>query len=345
MAALAIAAASVFVLGSFDLFAKKAHAIVYINESLNGLNEGAPVKYRGVTIGSVKRVMVKFNQADDDYSMPVILEFQEDLLMRRLGEPIEVFTEQSFAHRIQQGLRASLQTESIVTGVLYIELQLSPNAPPPVFHQLEKKYVEIPTEPTEIQKIFKNLASFDLKTLEEKVNRLLDKLDSSVANVDFKGLSGSATSILSRIDELITSPDLEKDLKSFRAAVDEIRDLAQRLRERVDPVADELLLTLKDGRRVMDTAEGAVLDARRTVDSTAQHFKATLDEVDRTLAQVIGAVKNIRAALAPDAGLRHDLDMALRQVAEASQAISDFVEILKLHPNAILVGREYSSKR
>ena len=42
------------------------------------------------------------------------------------------------------GLRASLQTESLVTGVLYIEPRSNPNAPPPVFHQLKKIYPECP---------------------------------------------------------------------------------------------------------------------------------------------------------------------------------------------------------
>jgi len=45
------------------MFSKTKEFIVYFNDSLNGLSEGAPVKFRGVTIGTVKRVMVQFNQA------------------------------------------------------------------------------------------------------------------------------------------------------------------------------------------------------------------------------------------------------------------------------------------
>ena len=63
------------------------------------------------------------------------------------------------------GLRASLQTESLVTGVLYVDMRLNPNAPPPVFHQLEKRYPEMPTEPTQIQQLMDNLASLDIKSI------------------------------------------------------------------------------------------------------------------------------------------------------------------------------------
>src|SRR5262245_6186744 len=125
---------------SSEMFSKTREAICYFNDSLNGLNEGAPVKYRGVTIGSVKRVMVRDNQATNDYAMPVIIELEAKLLQERLGEPTEVFTDRVIAERIRLGLRASLQTESLVTGVLYIDIRPNPNAPPPVFHQLKKVY-------------------------------------------------------------------------------------------------------------------------------------------------------------------------------------------------------------
>ena len=134
----ALGVTGLLLFSSSKLFTQTRDCIVYFNDSLNGLNEGAPVKYRGVTIGSVKRVMVHFNQATNDYAMPVIIELQEKLMRRRLGRAIEVFTDRALEGRIKHGLRASLQAESLVTGVLYIEIRPNPNAPPPVFHQLEK---------------------------------------------------------------------------------------------------------------------------------------------------------------------------------------------------------------
>src|SRR5215471_7487866 len=126
---LGFAIAGVLLFGSWNLFAKTHLCIVYFDDSLNGLNEGAPVKYRGVTIGAVKRVMVRFNQASNDYAMPVIIEVDHKLIQERLGEPVEVFTEAALDERIRRGLRASLQTESLVTGVLYIDIRPNPNAP------------------------------------------------------------------------------------------------------------------------------------------------------------------------------------------------------------------------
>ena len=75
---------------SSKMFSKTHDEIVYFNESLNGLSEGAPLKYRGVTIGSVKRVMARFNQATNDNAMPVILEIEDKLVQQRLGDEEEL---------------------------------------------------------------------------------------------------------------------------------------------------------------------------------------------------------------------------------------------------------------
>ena len=136
------------------------------------MNEGAPVKYRGVTVGAVKRVMVRFNQATNDYAMPVIIEFQEKLLRERLGEPADIFNEATLEERVSRGLRASLQTESLVTGVLYVDMRPNPNAPPPIYHQVQKIYPELPTEPTQIQQLFNNLARLDIKSIETNYRKV-----------------------------------------------------------------------------------------------------------------------------------------------------------------------------
>ena len=132
----ALGVTGLLVFSTSKLFSKTRDLIVYFDDSLNGLNEGAPVKFRGVTIGSVKRVMVQFNQATNDYAMPVVLEFEEKLLRERMPTFGYVFREEAMAERIKRGLRATLQTESLVTGVLYVGMDIDPKASPPVFHQL-----------------------------------------------------------------------------------------------------------------------------------------------------------------------------------------------------------------
>jgi paraquat-inducible protein B len=309
----ALGVTGLLVFSSSKLFTQTRDCIVYFNESLNGLNEGAPVKYRGVTIGSVKRVMVHFDQATNDYTMPVIIELQEKLIRERVGEGVEVFTEHGLEERIRLGLRASLQAESLVTGVLYVEVRPNPHAPPPVFHQLEKRYPEIPTEPTQIQELLNNLASLDVKAIGTNVNALLAKLDSVLGRLDMAAISSGITNTLGSIDHLVSSPEITNTLVAARTALDQYRSLGEKLNSRVDPLAESITNSLA--------------------------------EANRTLAQLRGAADNLRNMLRPDSPLRTDLDQLLQQLAGTAESISTLVEFLKQHPNALITGREVLPKK
>src|SRR5580765_7049217 len=95
VAGLALGVCALVIFSSSRLFTRTREFILYFSDSLNGLNEGAPVKYRGVTIGSVKKVMIHYNQATNDYAMPVLIELQENLLRERMAEQAELLTDAS----------------------------------------------------------------------------------------------------------------------------------------------------------------------------------------------------------------------------------------------------------
>lgn len=313
---LALGVAGLLLFGSSRLFSSTLECIAYFDQSLNGLDEGAPVKYRGVTIGTVKRVMVRFNQATNDYAMPVILELQPKLMKERLGDdPGEFLSERALATRIPLGLRASLQTESFVTGLLYVDIRFSRRAPPPAFHQLEKRYAELPTEPTQIQQFMSNLASLDIKSVETNLNLLIRRLDSS--------LGTKLDPLLGKLDAAVTDlqtaqisrgiTNLLEDLAVVRSTLEQYRALGERLERRIDPLADSVTHSLA--------------------------------EADRALGQVRGAAENLRLMLAPESTERHDFDLALQQLAGAAQSIATLVDFLKQHPNALITGRELRPKK
>jgi paraquat-inducible protein B len=310
----ALGVTGLLLFSSSKLFSKSHDVIVYFNESLNGLSEGAPVKYRGVTIGAVKRVMAQFNQATNDNAMPVILEIEDKLVNQRLGDEAgrlfyaHVTDESVREARVKAGLRASLQTESLVTGVLYVDLRINPKAPDPVFHQLKKVYVELPSESTQIQQLFENLASLDLKSLETNVNHLITRIDTAVGELKMSDINAGVTNLLDSVNRLVTDPNLTNALAALRPTIDQYKELGAKVTSKVDPLMDS----------VTNTLAGA----------------------DRALAQIRGAGENLRIMLAPDSPVRNDLDQALEQLAAAGQSISSLADFLKQHPNALISGRE-----
>jgi paraquat-inducible protein B len=309
----ALGVTGLLLFSSSKMFSKTKDLIVYFDDSLNGLNQGAPVKFRGVTIGSVKRVMVQFNQATNDYAMPVIIELEEKLLRERMPSAAYAFAESAMAARIKAGLRATLQTESLVTGVLYVGVDINPNASPPVFHQLETLYPELPTEPTKTQQLFNNLASLDIKSIQTNVNALLTKLDATVGQLKMADINDSVTNLLASVNRLVTSPDITNGLAALRPTLDQYRDLGAKVTSKIDPLSDSITNSLA--------------------------------QADRALVQLRGAGENLKSMLSPDSPVRNDLDLALEQLAGAAQSISSLVDFLKQHPNALITGREILPKK
>lgn len=297
---------------SSRLFTRTSERILYFNTSLNGLNEGAPVKYRGVTIGSVKKVMLRFNQATNDYAMPVIIELQENLVRERVDGPGSFLELGSVETNVRRGLRASLEAESLVTGVLYVGLDIEEHPAPPVFHQLKPIYLEIPTQSTEVQALLKNLASFDLKGLEQKVTALIEKVETAVVDLHVGELSSGVTNLLTTFNRVVGSPELTNALATLNITLEQYRVLGENLNRRVDPLADGVTNTLA--------------------------------QADQTLAQIRGGVQNLRDLLAPDSAVRNDLTVALDQLAGAAQSISALADFLQSHPNALITGRAPAKK-
>jgi len=311
---LALGVIGLLLFSSLKTFRKTLDVIVYFNDSLNGLREDAPVKFRGVTIGSVKRVMVRFNQVPGDFALPVICAIEEKLVRERLGEgSAEFFTSRAMEERIQSGFRASLQTESLVTGLLYIDTRFNPKAPPPVFHQLEKIYPEIPTEPTQIQQLFENLASLDIKSLQTNLNGLILRLDHTIGEFNASEINRDITNLLCSVNALVTSADITNALAGIRPTLDQYRELAVKVTSKIDPLSDSITNTLVEAKRA--------------------------------LGQMRGAGENLRLMLAPDSPIRNDLNLALEHLAGAAHSVSALADFLREHPNALIVGRRLPNQK
>jgi paraquat-inducible protein B len=205
-------------------------------------------------------------------------------------------------------LRATLQTESLVTGVLYVGIDMDPKASDPVFHQLEKRYPEVPTEPTKTQQLFNNLASLDIKSLQTNLDGLLTQLRTTVSELKMADINAGVTNLLVSVNRLVADPNITNALAALRPTLDQYKELGAKVTSKVDPLADGVTNTLA--------------------------------EANRTLAQIRGAGENLRIMLAPDSPVRNDLDQALEQLAAAGQSISSLADFLKQHPNALIAGRE-----
>ncbi len=148
---LALAVALLLIFGSGKIFRKTHPFILYFAGNVNGLNIGAPVKFKGVNIGEVTKVLIRFDQPSSDIHVPVIIEMDEKK-MRDSGIQETHLRDPNFMkNTIEEGLRAQLATQSMVTGLLYISLDFKPDKPAHFVGESTQKYQEIPTIPTSME--------------------------------------------------------------------------------------------------------------------------------------------------------------------------------------------------
>ncbi|MDR1232957.1 MAG: MlaD family protein [Puniceicoccales bacterium] len=152
---------AVFVFSSVSWFAKKMTFYAFFDTSLNGLEVGAPVKFKGVKVGAVKSIEIIYDIEIDEAMTAVIFDVDANLFKTIGGNKMRVADYDKFyGEQIRRGLAAKLSMESILTGKLFVGLD---------YHRNEQerfskdvclgKYQQMPSVATELDEL---MASFDV---------------------------------------------------------------------------------------------------------------------------------------------------------------------------------------
>lgn len=277
----ALLVAGLLLFTSSRLFASTTKCIVYFDSTLTGLEEGAPVKYRGVTIGSVSQVMIRYNQATNDPAMPVIIELHPNLIRKRIVGSTVLHSYREVDEAVRRGLRAKLETESFVTGVLYVELETEESPPPAVYHQLIHVYDEIPSRPTDIQKLLANLAKIDLTDLQQKLSSLADRADKLLASLKMDQINSGLTNLLISANRVVTDPNLTNAFASLKSTLDQYRLLG----------ANADTNTLRQVNRALVDFRGAIENFRDTLSADS----SLRNQLNVALSQITDAAESVGA--------------------------------------------------
>jgi paraquat-inducible protein B len=305
LGALAIALAGLAVFGSGKLFRRTAQFVMVFGGSVNGLSVGAPVKFRGVQVGSVTQIKLSLpGMTLPELRIPVFIEIDQDLVSK-LGGMINPAEPTSFAALIDEGLRAQLQLESIVTGVLFVELDLFPGSPVNLFLPKESGYLEIPTQPTLLQEASQTGAD------------LIAKL----RDVDFDGLVSSIRDAARSVDDLVGSPELRQTLVAAREAMVSARDTLTEIRPRIPQLAN------------------GVDSASNRLQGSLKRFDATLGSLDTALGSLDTTLGSVNRLADPSAPLVYQLTTTLGDLGAAAKSVRELADYLDRNPSAIITGR------
>lgn len=297
---------TIALLGSASLFSRPVPMILYFRDSVNGLVVGSPVKYKGVSIGQVTKISLAWTKGSDALLIPVIIEIDENAIQAEGDGGLPLTNPARLRQAVDNGLRGTLETESLVTGRLYVALDVFPKAEPPTYVG-GSKYPEIPTQATGLVEFIKNLSKIDLPNMVSQLNEILVRLNTSLGELKVKDLNDRLAKVLGSVDSLITSTKWTETVDSFRLTSDKAREVLGTIEKEVGPLGSNLT---------------------RTADSAT----ATFAELQRTSAE-------LRRVLASESPLMTELQTALEETALAAKALRQLADELTRNPASVLRGK------
>ena len=311
--AIVIAVGAVIFFGSANLFAKKQLFETYFNQSVNGLGIGSNVKYKGVTVGKVTKVQLKFQGNGEAPVVRVLYEINTDNLLNKYGLSIDLGDRKLHDKAVESGFRAKMDFESLISGQLFIALDFYKDATPPQLHQEanNENVLEIPPETSDIEAILANLT----------------KAIGNIGSVDFASLANQLQATLKSANDGIEAMHLDRLGSSLDEAATSISTLANGAEVKsaltsVRESFDQLTVTLK-------SLNPAVGDLKPTLDQA----RAALTNLQKSTAQLDQLLKS-------DSNFRYQLDSSLSEIGAAAAAVQQLADFLQRHPNSLLFGRK-----
>lgn len=254
--------AGLITFSSTALFSNKQEYVMYFNGSLNGLDVGSPVSFRGVNIGRVTSIIMELDRDRKQISTPVYVEIEPDKF--KVDSGISLLAEPPIKRMVEGGLRAQLQKQSLITGQMYIELEFHRNTVPEFKAGESAKVDEIPTIPSPLDQV-----QDTLKDVLDKVRKLeLDKL------------------VVTASDTLVVT----------HAAVKELLEVTQKVNARMDPIMDNIDSTSAEGRNTLKELQVTLKELNKTVDNAGKMFNSIDKEVNTLSPTVHSTASNAKGA-------------------------------------------------
>ncbi|MES2524861.1 MAG: MlaD family protein [Gemmatimonadota bacterium] len=311
LGALVIAIAGIAVLASATWFQDRSSFISYFPESVNGLENGAPVKFQGVPVGRVTAINIQIDPRDDSFQVPVEYEIDLPRLMTPRSTFVNLADTLVLKEQIKKGLRAQLQMESFVTGVLYLELSYRLDSAPPRLYAADSVlFPQIPTTPSLMAAIGGGAGSI----LSEMV-KILNRVNDMLGDVNTREINAAVVQSAKAVETLVSSPELRRTLREMPGATAQLnRTLAEAER-----------LAAKAGVAI-DSIQPGVKGASTEAVATLQALRKTLDET--------------HGLLSADTGPGYALTGALTSLREAADALRVLITSLEQNPDMLIRGKK-----
>lgn len=275
---------------------------------------------------------ISYHKQSQSFEIPVIVKIDQNKLGfedRQEGETGRRLLD----NMIEQGLRANLNLQSLLTGKMEVELDFHPNTRARLVGR-SKKYPEIPTIFSSMEKLTSALEELPLQRMINRVIEILDTLQKTLSGADFPSLAVNLVTVMQRLEQITTQ--LEKATPELTTGsltlINESRAMISEVRKNLDPLIHEWILVAADSRSLVKRLDSDLSDTVKGLDKTLVSGQAALQQVRQSAASV-------DSLIGVNSPLMTDLDRALEELAAAARSIRIMAEYLERHPEALWRGK------
>jgi phospholipid/cholesterol/gamma-HCH transport system substrate-binding protein len=345
--AIVLVVAGALLFGGGKFLQEKVLYFLFFDSSVEGLNVGAPVIFRGVQVGQVTEISAIADPQTYDVRIRVKIELVKGVL--RVGAEGQLFKDphETVERLIQKGVRASLRMQSFVTGLLFVALDFHPDTPIKLMG-LDPAYPEVPTIPSDMDQLKSSIqqAMAELKKL---------PLDAVLAEV---------LTVLKRAGTLLETPELKQALVALYDVMTNARQLLANADTQVGSLGPKLGGTAEVASKALETLRVTLLDAQKLVrdvdgqvaplaggaKETLAAARSTLGQAQKSLVTLTDAAMPVlkdadktlagtTALTAPDSAVLNDLSHTLKALEEAARALRSLANMLERNPETLIRGK------
>jgi len=316
------------VLGVGTVLQRKALVETYIDESVQGLDVGSPVKFRGVPVGRVEQIsLTSAEYATRRQYVLVRMSITSNIFQFPINDP----NSPELRRELARGFRVRLAAQGL-TGVAYLEMDyLEPERNPPLEIDWQPAYPYIPSTRSRItqlseavERILNNIGDIDISQLSESIEKSLAAMTQLAESANLEKIGVQANALLSEVREtnrqisaLVGNPDLKAALAD--AAV--LAGRARQLVERAEKPVNQMLVELPQ--------------ASESLNRFAKRLESVSSDLPETSAQLRQMLQRLNRLVA---GQQGDIAKTVENLRAASENMKQLTDDSKRYPAQVLFG-------
>jgi paraquat-inducible protein B len=306
LGAIALTVAGVLFFGSGALTEKRIPMVSFFHGSVAGLRVGAPVTFRGVRVGEVKSIAIRFDAETGASIIEVNMELLPDTVTVYGAPPPP--NETAVPELVRRGMTARLVLESFVTRLLNVDLDFRPGAR---VSRLGGTTVapEVPTVPGDWEGIAKQLQETDIAAVLAGVQRTL-----------------------ASVDAILTRPEVKQTIEQLPLLVSDLRRTVNTIEREATGLSRQGRATLANVDSTLASVQTLIADLDREATSTLAAARGTFESASTT-------VDEANALLDPRGRTMMQVQRTIDDLAAAAARLRSFAERVDRDPSVLVRGR------